>query len=273
VPPAPRRGSEASHPVAGGVAGGALACALARGGLDVLVLERLSVHRDRVCGEWMAPWGVEEARRLGLLDVLAAAGGHWTRRHVPYAEGVEPDAAQARCIELAAAVPGVPGAVNVGHPALSEALDAAAQAAGARLLRGVTGLSVAPGAAPRVGFEFGGRRREAAPRLMVGADGRGSHVARRIGARVDSDPTHHIIGGLLIEGAEGWPDDEQTMDVHGGATLYVFPQRGSRRRLYLCHGLEDRGRYSGEHAARNLLDALHVPSLPFGDALAEARPV
>jgi 2-polyprenyl-6-methoxyphenol hydroxylase-like FAD-dependent oxidoreductase len=259
--------------VGAGVGGGALACVLARRGLAVLVLERMLVHQDRVRGEWMAPWGVAETQHLGLLDVLTAAGAHWTRRHLPYAEGVTPEEAEARCIDIAAVLPGVPGAINVGHPRLCEALDAAAQAAGATLLRGVTGLSVLPGTAPKVGFTVEGQRHEVAPRLVVGADGRGSHVARQIGARANTDPTHHIIGGLLVEGAEAWPGDHQAMGVHGSATLYVFPQADGRKRLYLCHALDDRGRFSGEAAARNFLAAFRAPSLPFGDALAEARPI
>jgi 2-polyprenyl-6-methoxyphenol hydroxylase-like FAD-dependent oxidoreductase len=223
--------------------------------------------------EWLAPWGVSEAQRLGLLDVLEEAGAHYTRRHVPYADFATPEEAEARCIDLTAVLPGVPGAINVGHPRMCEAFDAAAQAAGARLLRGVTDLDVTPGAAPKAGFTFGGRRHEVAPRVVIGADGRGSSVARRIGARVNADPTHHIIAGLLVEGAGEWPGGDQAMGVHGGATLLVFPQSGHRRRLYLCHALSDRKRFGGDDGARNFLAAFRVPSLPFGDALAEARPV
>lgn len=56
--------------VGGGIAGGALATALARGGLGVLLLERQTEYRDRVLGEGMMPWGVAEARRAGVEDVL-----------------------------------------------------------------------------------------------------------------------------------------------------------------------------------------------------------
>jgi menaquinone-9 beta-reductase len=190
--------------VGAGVAGGALAAVLARGGLDVLVLERSLVHRDRIRGEFMAPWGVAEAGRLGLLDVLAAAGAHYTTRSVSYREGLDPEAARARAIDLGAMLPGVAGALNMGHPRLCEALDAAACAAGATLLRGVTDLSVEPGERPRVGFTHDGRRREVSPQLVVGADGRGSAVARQVGARAEADPVHHIMAGLLVEGAEAW---------------------------------------------------------------------
>ena len=46
--------------VGGGVAGCALAAVLAEAGMAVLVLERETVFRDRVRGEWIPPWGVSE---------------------------------------------------------------------------------------------------------------------------------------------------------------------------------------------------------------------
>jgi flavin-dependent dehydrogenase len=61
--------------VGGGLAGSALATALARTGHKVLVLERETRFKDRVRGENMVPWGVA----LRLVDDLLAAGGHWDR--------------------------------------------------------------------------------------------------------------------------------------------------------------------------------------------------
>jgi 2-polyprenyl-6-methoxyphenol hydroxylase-like FAD-dependent oxidoreductase len=240
--------------------------------MDVLVLERSLAHCDRIRGEWMAPWGVAEADQLGLLDVLAAAGAHRTVRAVPYGEGLEPDEARARALDLAAVLPGISGALNMGHPRLCETLDTAACAAGALLLRGVANLSVEAGARPRVAFTHAGQRREVAPRLVVGADGRSSTVARQIGLRAETDPVHHIIAGLLVEGVEAWPEEEQTMGAHDGATLFVFPQGRGRARLYLNHTLAERRRFAGPEATRNFLAAFRVPSLPHGETLAAARP-
>ena len=45
-----------------GIGGSALATVLARAGRSVLVLEKKTAYRDRVRGEWMAPWGVAEGR-------------------------------------------------------------------------------------------------------------------------------------------------------------------------------------------------------------------
>jgi glycine/D-amino acid oxidase-like deaminating enzyme len=54
----------------GGLAGSSLAITLAQEGVDVLVVERERVFRDRVRGEVMAPWGTVEAKRLDLYELL-----------------------------------------------------------------------------------------------------------------------------------------------------------------------------------------------------------
>jgi flavin-dependent dehydrogenase len=52
--------------VGGGLGGSALAKAMAAHGARVLVVERETQFKDRVRGEFMAPWGVAEARELGI---------------------------------------------------------------------------------------------------------------------------------------------------------------------------------------------------------------
>src|SRR5207244_52006 len=56
--------------VGAGIGGSALATALARDGLQVNVLEQTVEYEDRVRGESMMPWGVAEARALGVEDAL-----------------------------------------------------------------------------------------------------------------------------------------------------------------------------------------------------------
>ena len=70
----------------------------------------------------MAPWGVAELRRLGLLDTLTAAGGIFTARHIPYDENTSEDAALARQLDLSKVLPDVPGPLCMGHPAMCAAL-------------------------------------------------------------------------------------------------------------------------------------------------------
>src|SRR5262245_50286833 len=62
--------------VGGGLGGSTLAAALAERGARVLVLEREQQFRDRVRGEWLAPWGSAEARALGIYDLLLNTCAH-----------------------------------------------------------------------------------------------------------------------------------------------------------------------------------------------------
>jgi 2-polyprenyl-6-methoxyphenol hydroxylase-like FAD-dependent oxidoreductase len=62
--------------VGAGIAGAPIATVLARRGVEVLLLERQRGYRDRVRGEYMAPWGVLEARALGLGDQAAHCADH-----------------------------------------------------------------------------------------------------------------------------------------------------------------------------------------------------
>src|SRR5260221_2957994 len=52
------------------MAGSTLARRMAEGGARVLVLERETKFRDRVRGESLQPWGVAEAQRLGVAQLL-----------------------------------------------------------------------------------------------------------------------------------------------------------------------------------------------------------
>jgi flavin-dependent dehydrogenase len=59
----------------GGLAGSTLAALAARRGARVLVLERGSLPRDKVCGEFLSAEGCAVLARLGLAEGLRAAGG------------------------------------------------------------------------------------------------------------------------------------------------------------------------------------------------------
>jgi 2-polyprenyl-6-methoxyphenol hydroxylase-like FAD-dependent oxidoreductase len=70
--------------VGGGIAGASLAVVLARAGREVLVLEQQPEYRDRVRGEYLANWGVLEARELGLEQTFRSVGSATARFRVPY---------------------------------------------------------------------------------------------------------------------------------------------------------------------------------------------
>jgi 2-polyprenyl-6-methoxyphenol hydroxylase-like FAD-dependent oxidoreductase len=258
--------------VGGGVAGAAVAMLLARRGISVLVLERSAKYVDHVRGEFIVPWGVAQAQALGLYEVLIGAGGNHIRWHLPYGEGVDPEVARGRALDLGELVPGVPGSLCIAHPVMCDALNAAAEAAGAQILRDVRHVRVASGDPPAVSFNFGGTEHSLRPKLIVGADGRESSVARQIGAKALRGPPHHLIAGLLVDGTEGWAEDEQTIGVEGDVCYYVFPQGAGRARLYLCYSREQMRRLAGGNRAAKFLEAFRLAYLPASEALASAAP-
>jgi menaquinone-9 beta-reductase len=214
--------------VGAGIAGSALAMSLAGFGHSVMLLEKSTVHVERVRGEFIVPWGVAEARALGILDVLENAGANYTVRSIPYGEELSPEDAPNYPVPMDQMVPGVQGALNLGHPRICNALNAAAIAAGAALLRGVDRLQVRAGLPPRIEFTHSGSNYSLSPRIVIGADGRGSAVARQVGFERLSDPIHHLLTGLLVDDFGDWPHDEQSMGVDGDLGFYIFPQGGGR---------------------------------------------
>jgi 2-polyprenyl-6-methoxyphenol hydroxylase-like FAD-dependent oxidoreductase len=254
--------------VGGGIAGSALAAVLARAGLSVRVLERATEYRDRVRGEWIAPWGVVEAQRLGLYDTLVAAGGHHVPRFVGWDETVDPAAAEAELLDLGSIVPDVPGPLCLGHPAACGALAAAAESAGARVLRGVAGVEIRPG---EVRYRGGDGEHAVRCRLVVGADGRGSVVRQQARIPYHADEPHHLFAGLLVTDLD-WPDDLQTIGTEGDVHFLLFPQGRRKARLYVGHALAQRGRFAGADGPREFLRAFDLACVPDSRRVVEATP-
>jgi 2-polyprenyl-6-methoxyphenol hydroxylase-like FAD-dependent oxidoreductase len=261
--------------VGAGIGGGAMATVLARAGLEVLLLEKTLEHRDVVRGEWIAPWGVDETRRLGLYELYRGAGAHHLARHVSYDEDVAAATCEAEAFDLHSIAPDHPGPLCLGHPRMCDLLNAAAVDAGATLLRGVGGLRVEPGRPPTVTFTCNAAEHVVTPRLVVGADGRNGVVARQIGCQLFTDPEHHLFSGMLVEGAEGWRDDTQAIGTEGDVNWLLFPQGAGRVRAYLGFDSAQRTRLLGPEAPRRFLEAFHLASAPtesIANATAVSRP-
>jgi 2-polyprenyl-6-methoxyphenol hydroxylase-like FAD-dependent oxidoreductase len=259
--------------VGGGIGGSTLAANLASAGLTVEVLEREPVFIDRVRGEWIAPWGVAEAGQLGVYELLLASGGHHLARSIVYDELLSPAQAEADMLPLTALHPASPGPLCMEHVTMQNSLLRHARSCGAKVRRGVSALKVTAGAAPTVSFMHDGVACEHACRLLIGADGRSSSVRRQLHLTLEEQPVDHLISGLLVANAEAWPADMQAFGTAGEVMFLVFPQGGGKVRLYVEYGMDDRGRYSGEHGARNLLAAFDTDSLPGGKVLSQATPI
>ncbi|WP_214401836.1 FAD-dependent oxidoreductase [Pseudonocardia lacus] len=258
--------------VGGGIAGSALATVLARDGYDVLVLERQTSYRDKVRGETLLCWGVVELQRLGLEQVLLDAGGCYATRMVPYDELLPPAHAEAAAAPLAGLLPGVPGALDVGHPEACEALATAAAGAGATVVRGVGDVEVVPGEEPVVRYEHDDVAYQVGCRLVVGADGRMSTVRRQLGIELQQCAPRTMGGGMLVDGLHDWPAGQMSLGTEGDVYYLMFPRAGGRARLYLMHDLAQRGRFAGPDREKAFLDAYQLSCIPGSAMFAAAEP-
>jgi 2-polyprenyl-6-methoxyphenol hydroxylase-like FAD-dependent oxidoreductase len=259
--------------VGGGIAGAALACVLARRAIDVAVLERDLAPIDRVRGEYAPPWGVIELERLGLLDQLLAAGAIFSKKNIPYDEDSPGDAAHGLARDMSAVLPGAPGSLCMGHPALCTALAGTAAQAGATFLRGVDTIEFTPGAPPQIAFTHNEQQHRWSPRLVIGADGRNSQIRRMAGISLEADTPHHLMGGMLVGGLADWPQDTQVIGNEGRTHYLIFPQGNGRARLYLCYSSDDKALYQGPTRQQKVLQAFgSLQCLPYAAAISRSTP-
>src|SRR5579864_1359470 len=214
--------------VGAGIGGASLAAALAGDGLRVVALEQSEVYEDRVRGESMQPWGVAEARALGVEDVLLAAGAHiarsWFQYHLPDARDEVP---------VGVMLPGVEGSVNLRHPDACQALADAASAAGATVHRGVRDFSVELSAEPVARWQDGAGGHEVSARIVVGADGRVSRVRKALGLELERAPVLNHVAGVLLDGLTGVDDEHDFLAGEGQLFMAGFHQGHGRARVYL----------------------------------------
>jgi len=194
------------------VAGSALALRLARQGLDVLLVDRSHFPSDTLSTHQMQVAGVARLAGLGVLDRLLAAGTPPTRRILFHAGRAVVDAP-------VPSVDGIDFMISPRRTLLDGVLLDGARDAGAEVSEGtsveallrdgdqVTGVRVLERAT--------GRQHDEHARLVVGADGRRSTVARLAGAReYDARPAATVASYTYWEdlpaeagelhGGEGW---------------------------------------------------------------------
>ncbi|MEU2122585.1 NAD(P)/FAD-dependent oxidoreductase [Nocardia niwae] len=158
-------------------AGSAAAVAFARAGREVLALDSTRFPSDTLSTHLLWPAGLAELRRVGALERVLALGA--PPLTTAFAEG---GGYQVR--SSFTPVDGVDYAMCVRRTGLDAALVATAVDAGARIREGVrvTDLLWSGDRCVGVRYADGGGAHEVRARLVVGADGRRSTVARLVGA-------------------------------------------------------------------------------------------
>jgi 2-polyprenyl-6-methoxyphenol hydroxylase-like FAD-dependent oxidoreductase len=228
--------------VGGGLGGSALAKAMAERGYKVLVVEREKQFKDRVRGEFMSPWGVAEAKELGIYDTLMATGGYH-----PTVFDVRLGPASVGERDLSETTPQGVHALTMYHPELQDVLLGSAEDAGATIRRGVKVTSVAPGREPCASITSDGGTENVSARLVVGADGRQSSVRKWAGFEVTYETLGLQLGGVLMEGMRGVDDRSVTVfNPFVQRMALIFPQGNGRARVYFGNRADEGFRPQGD---------------------------
>lgn len=209
--------------VGGGIASSALGIALARTGVKVAIAERTPVFTDRVRGEWLAPWGVAEARRLGLLPIFESVGAH----SIPW--NISRSGKPRRLETPEGDVP-----LGFWHPELQEAMLAAARDAGVDVMRPVTVSNVHGGAAPGFTVTRNGLSCEVNARLVVGAEGRNSPIRAMLGRPQYEHRSERLLAGVRVSNLGG--DDTLAYYLirpNAEGLAMVYPQGDGHGRVYV----------------------------------------
>jgi 2-polyprenyl-6-methoxyphenol hydroxylase-like FAD-dependent oxidoreductase len=210
--------------IGGGLGASALARAMAERGAKVLVLEQERRFRDRVRGEYICPWGVAEAKELGISEIL--------RRNcaveLPWIDlGFGPR-------NLLQTTPQQLPGLSFSHPEMQEALLAAAEAVGAEVRRGVTVERIETGQQPVVAAVTNGNTERIAARIIVAADGRGSQGRKWGGFTVEKNAQPFLFAGVLLTDVSAREDMGVFLFNSDLGTIgVVIPQGKARYRAYL----------------------------------------
>jgi menaquinone-9 beta-reductase len=253
--------------VGGGLAGSALAISLAREGVDVLLVERERVFRDRVRGEVMAAWGTVEAKQLGLFELLRERCAIEVRYLTYHVEGVgEP-------LDLSTAAPHFEPSLAFHHPVMQEALIEEAALAGATVWRPSRLVSLTPGDPPVAEVMVDGVVQTVTARLIVGADGRDSQVARLGGFERRTDPDELLAAGLLVQGEMDTGDAVNVFIGQAAGQIAVVTRIApGLYRLYFFHHIDAiPSRLSGGRDVEAAFSYLRDAGVPV-EWLANVRP-
>jgi menaquinone-9 beta-reductase len=179
--------------IGGGLAASSLAKVMADNGSRVLVLEGEQEFKDRVRGEALLPWGIGEARELGIYDLLRETCGHEQQWFDVY---LGPNQLMHR--DLLTTTPQQAPICTFYHPTMQVTLITAAATARAEVLRGAVVTAVRSGPDQVISFLHDGQNHQVRSRLVAAADGRASIGRKWGGFSVKHDPPTLMLAGVLL---------------------------------------------------------------------------
>ena len=244
--------------VGGGLAGCALAVALARAGVEVVVLERQPAWRWRAGGVFSSPVTLDALRRVGLADPALDR----VVRPIPAMRLETPGGAVVRLTYGAEA--GGPPAVGFDRSALDPALEALAAEAGATIRRGTAVESVdLTDGRPVLTTRTATGTATLRSRVVVGSDGAHSIVARAAGvARPTRLPERVGLSYHLADPRRDGLHDAR-LRVFDGGYIGIAPVPGRRVNIGIVLGPSWRERLARDGAAATCATIVGaVPATP-----------
>lgn len=242
--------------VGGGLAASSFAKSMAERGAKVLILEQEERFKDRVRGEYIPPWGVAEARELGVLEILQRD----CAREIPLVDlGFGPR-------DLRTTTPQQLPSLSFSHPEMQEALLAAAEGSGAVVRRGACVQSIEPGTRPQVVARKNGSAETISARLVVCADGRNSAARKWLGFTTKKSGDPFVFSGVLLSDVSA-PEDICWIifNPESGIVGALVPQSGGRFRAYFGYPSSSGYRLNGRDSIPLFLSESRKVAPVFGE--------
>jgi flavin-dependent dehydrogenase len=214
--------------VGGGPAGSAAAGELAARGQRVILAEASPGPRHRVCGEFIS------AEALPLLQQLGALPAAWKAAPALLERAVfSTPSGQQLDVRLPDLSTGEGGALGLSRRVLDETLLKRAEQRGAQVLRNTRFLSLlhdARGAAAGALLRAAEGTLAVDAGLVIGADGRGSAVARDAGLDRPVRGNLHCAIKAHFEAGDGFDGLERRVEIHlfPGGYVGMQPVEGDR---------------------------------------------
>jgi geranylgeranyl reductase family protein len=189
--------------VGAGPAGAAAAFYMAKAGLNVVVLEQAYFPRDKVCGDFVSPGSLRELKKMGIATSAAFKETHTVDRATIYLSGKPLVAGTFPIVEDMPHYSRI-----IPRRILDNLIVDAARKAGAKVLEGTRLINFAAQKDwVTVVAEQKKETRTYRTRLIVGADGNNSLVARVLNKAPWSKTERALVARAYFKGVIGLPNE------------------------------------------------------------------